>query len=43
MAERIEALGIVEMGIERVRARRTRSVCVVALDVCVSMCVCLRG
>lgn len=31
MADMIEALGMVEMGMERERARRTRSVCVVAL------------
>lgn len=33
MADIIEALGMVEMGTESSRARRTRSVCVVALEV----------
>ena len=37
MAERIEALGMLEMGMERERARRTRSLWVVALVVCQEM------
>ena len=38
MADMIEALGMLEIGMESSRARRTRSVCVVALYTYVRNC-----